>query len=251
LPETLIESELFGAMAGAHSAATRRVEGKVAAAQHGTLLLDEIGELPLTAQAKLLHLLQSKEYFPLGSGQPVRADVRVVAATNTDPEQAVAEHRFRADLFFRLQVMSVRMPSLAERRDDIRELAMHFCACAWERHGLPRVELSRNALRAAEWAAWPGNVRQLAHAVEAAVIRAAGAGSTQVESRHLFPDEADSAESSANLTFQEATRRFQADYLRETLENAQWNVVETSRRLDLARSHVYSLIRSFGLQRKE
>lgn len=250
LPETLVESELFGAMAGAHSAATRRVEGKVAAAQHGTLFLDEIGDLPLTAQAKLLQLLQSKQYYPLGSAQPVRADVRVIAATNTDLEQAVAERRFRADLFFRLQVLPLRVPSLAERRDDIRDLAKYFCANASERYGLPRVELSGNALRTAEWMAWPGNVRQLAHAIEAAVIRAAGEGSTQVESRHLSPDSAEAA-ASESFTFQEATRRFQADFLRETLEKTEWNVIETARRLDLARSHVYNLIRSFGLRRKD
>jgi Nif-specific regulatory protein len=249
LPETLLESELFGAMPGAHSTAARRVEGKVSAAQRGTLFLDEIGELPMTAQAKLLQLLHAKQYFPLGSAQPVRADVRVIAATNTDLEQAVEAHRFRADLFFRLQVLPLRMPSLAERREDIRELAMYFCASAWERHGLPRVELSHNALRTAEWTAWPGNVRQLAHVVEAAVIRAAGEGSTQVESRHLFPDMVESEVCSSNPTFQEATRRFQADFLRECLENTDWNVIETSRRLDLARSHVYNLIRSFGLRR--
>lgn len=250
LPETLLESELFGAMPGAHSTAARRVEGKVAAAEKGTLFLDEIGEVPLAAQAKLLQLLQSKQYFPLGSSQPVAANVRVIAATNADLEQRVAEHRFRADLFFRLQVLPVRVPSLAERREDIRELAQHFCANACERHGLPRVQLSNNVLRTAEWTAWPGNVRQLAHAVEAAVIRAAAEASTQVETRHLFPDSVDSG-ASATLTFQEATRRFQAGFLRDTLEATEWNVIETSRRLDLARSHVYNLIRSFGLRGKE
>jgi Nif-specific regulatory protein len=250
LPETLLESELFGAMPGAHSGAVRRVEGKVAAAHRGTLFLDEIGELPPTAQAKLLQLLHSRQYFPLGSTQPVRADVRVIAATNADLEQAVAEHRFRPDLFFRLQVLPIRVPSLAERREDIRDLARYFCASACERHGLPRVELSNNVLRTAEWTPWPGNVRELAHAVEAAAIRAAGEGSPQVESRHVFPDSANPAASAENLTFLEATRRFQAEYLRETLEDTEWNVIETARRLDVARSHVYNLIHSFGLRRK-
>jgi Nif-specific regulatory protein len=251
LPETLIESELFGAMPGAHSAANKRVEGKVAAAQHGTLFLDEIGELPLTAQAKLLQLLHSKEYFPLGSSQPVRTDTRIIAATNTDLERAVAEHRFRADLFFRLQVLPLRVPSLSERREDIRDLARYFCASACKQHGLPKMELSGNVLRTVEWTPWPGNVRELAHAVEAAAIRAAGEGSQQVEARHLFPDAAGVPASSESCTFQEATRRFQAEFLRETLESTEWNVVETSRRLDLARSHVYNLIRTFGLRRKD
>jgi len=249
LPETLIESELFGALPGAHSTATRRLEGKVESAERGTLFLDEIGELSHAAQAKLLHLLQAKEYYPLGGTKPLRANVRVIAATNTDLQQAVAERRFREDLFYRLQVLPIRVPSLAERREDIPLLAAHFCAQACQRHGLPRLALSPNALRAAESAAWPGNVRQLENAVEAAVIRAAGAHAEQVERAYLFPDAAARPEADAPVTFQEATRRFQGRLLRDALEAESWNVVDTARRLDLARSHVYNLIRAFGLER--
>jgi Nif-specific regulatory protein len=250
LPETLIESELFGALPGAHSTAHRRLDGKVAAAEHGTLFLDEIGDLSLSAQGKVLHLLQLKQYYPLGGARPVAADVRVIAATNVDLATAVAEKRFREDLLYRLQVLPVRVPSLAERRADVRELAVYFCAAACERYGLPRVELSKGALRAAESAEWPGNVRQLAHAVEAAAIRAAGEGARQVEQAHLFPGAATAASGEAPpVTFQEATRRFQSQFLAETLEDAGWNVMEVARRLDLARSHVYNLIRAFGLER--
>ena len=250
LPETLVESELFGALPGAHSTATRRVDGKVAAAERGTLFLDEIGELTPTTQAKLLQLLQSKQYYPLGSAKAVDADVRVVAATNTDLQAAVAEHRFREDLFYRLEVMPIRVPSLAERRDDIPQLAAFFCTSACERHGLPQVHLSRNAIRAAESTAWPGNVRQLAHAVEAAAIRCAGAGELQVERHHLFPEAAvQASDPDAALTFQEATRRFQGRLLRDILDDTQWNIMETARRLDLTRSHVYNLIRALGLVR--
>jgi Nif-specific regulatory protein len=250
LPEALLESELFGAHAGAHSTAARRVEGKVAAAERGTLLLDEIGDLALPAQAKVLHLLQSKQYYPLGSSKPVHANVRLIAATNLDLPRAVAERRFREDLLYRLQVLPVRVPALRERRGDVAELAAHFCAAACERHGLPWVELSRGAIRAAESAEWPGNVRQLGNAVEAAAIRAAGEGAVNVERAHLFPDTAPAlAEESEPVTFQEATRRFQARLLRESLEDHNWNVMEVARRLDLARSHVYNLIHAFGLER--
>ncbi|HYY05262.1 MAG TPA: sigma-54-dependent Fis family transcriptional regulator [Candidatus Limnocylindria bacterium] len=249
LPETLVESELFGALPGAHSTATRRIEGKVESAERGTLFLDEISELSHAAQAKLLHLLQAKEYYPLGGTRPLRANLRVIAATNIDLQQAVAERRFREDLFYRLQVLPIRVPSLAERREDIPLLAAHFCAQACARHGLPRLALSPNALRAAESAEWPGNVRQLENAVEAAVIRAAGAHAERVERAHLFPDSAARPEPDAPLTFQEATRRFQARLLQDALEAEGWNVVETARRLDLARSHVYNLIRAFGLER--
>jgi Nif-specific regulatory protein len=250
LPDTLLESELFGAHAGAHSTANRRVEGKVAAAERGTLLLDEIGDLTLAAQAKVLHLLQSKQYYPLGSSRPVHANIRLIAATNVDLQRAVAERRFREDLLYRLQVLPVRVPSLRERRDDIAALAAHFCGEACERHGLPWVELSRGAIRAAESAEWPGNVRQLAHAVEAAAIRAAGERGASVERAHLFPDSvAHDATEGERLTFQEATRRFQMRLLRDALSDAGWNVMEVARRLDLARSHVYNLINAFGLER--
>src|SRR5207244_2443100 len=121
---------------------------KVAAAEKGTLFLDEIGDLAHPSQAKLLQLLQSRQYYPLGSSRPVPADVRVIAATNVDLDAAVSERRFREDLFYRLQVLPLRMPSLAERRDDIPELAAYFCAAASDRHGLPKLEVSPNAARA-------------------------------------------------------------------------------------------------------
>lgn len=251
LPDTLIESELFGALAGAHSTATRRMEGKVGAAEHGTLFLDEIGDLSLSTQGKLLQLLQSKQYYPLGASQPVEADVRVIVATNQDLRRAVTERRFREDLFYRLHVLPIRVPTLAERRDDVPDLAAYFCTSACDRHGLPRLALSRNAIRAIQAAEWPGHVRQLLHAVEAAVIRAAGSGAQQVEPLHLFPEAGATIQTpAASSTFQEATRQFHERLLRDTLEDTGWNVVETARRLDLARSHVYNLIRAFGLVRK-
>ncbi|MBI1816308.1 MAG: sigma-54-dependent Fis family transcriptional regulator [Deltaproteobacteria bacterium] len=250
IPESLVESELFGALPGAHSTATRRMDGKVAAAERGTLFLDEIGELPLSAQAKLLQVLQSKHYYPLGGTKPERADVRVIAATNTDLERAVAEHRFREDLYFRLAVVPIRVPALAEHREDIADLAAYFCADACERHRLPRLELSRNALRALESAEWPGNVRQLAHAVEAAAIRCTGENVRQVERRHVFPPTAaQSADTPDALTLQEATRQFQARFIRDTLEDAAWSVVEAARRMDIARSHLYRLMNAFGIER--
>ena len=250
LPEGLVESELFGALPGAHSTATRKIEGKVASANGGTLFLDEIGELSHGAQAKLLHLLQAKEYYPLGATKPERANVRVIAAANIDLEQAVAEGRFRQDLLYRLQVLPIRVPSLAERRRDVALLAAFFCAQACTHHGLPQLELSSNALHAAETAEWPGNVRQLEHAIEAAVIRAAGARVRQVERSHLFPESGATSEAEPGTTFQEATRRFQARFLQDALKANGWNVADTARSLDLTRSHVYNLIRAFGLERR-
>ncbi len=253
LPESLLESELFGALAGAHSTATKRIDGKVTAAQGGTLFLDEIGALPPSSQAKLLQLLQSKQYYPLGSSTPVQANVRVIAATNIDLERAVAERQFREDLYYRLHVLPVRVPSLAERHEDLAELAAHLSATACECHGLPHLPLSRNALRAVQTAPWPGNVRQLANLLEAAAIRAAGEHAAQIEASHIFPNPppAKAPEDTLSLTFQEATRVFQQRLLAETLERCDWNVTEAARRLDLTRSHAYNLIRAFGLRRSD
>jgi Nif-specific regulatory protein len=223
----------------------------VAAAEHGTLFLDEVSELALASQAKLLQLLQSKQYFPLGASGSRTADVRVIAATNTDLVSALKAGRFREDLFYRLQVLPVRVPGLRERRDDIPDLARHFCAAAAARHQLPALELSRFAVHALTHAEWPGHVRQLANTVEAALIRASAAGAAAIEREHVFPGRSFAQEETVEtaVTFQEQTRRFQAELLRDTLEEVDWNIAEAARRLDLARSHVYTLIRAFGIER--
>lgn len=250
LPESLVESELFGAMPGAHSTATRRIEGKVAAAEGGTLFLDEISELPLGAQSKLLQLLQSLEYFPLGATKAIRADVRIIAATNVDLREAVGRRAFREDLLYRLQIVPIRVPPLSARREDIADLFRSFCVRSCEAHDVGSLGVSPGALRAAETADWPGNVRQLENAVEAAVIRAAAEGATQIEVRHLFPADVRTS-GEGGQTFQSATRRFQAQLVLRTLEATAWNVVEAARRLDVTRSHLYNLIRAHGLERAE
>lgn len=265
LPETLLESELFGAMQGAHSQASRRVQGKVEAAQGGTLFLDEVADLTLSAQVKLLQLLQSKEYYPLGASRPLTADVRIVAATHTDLRAAVAKKAFREDLFYRLQVVPIRVPSLAEHPEDIAELASHFCRRAVRAHGFPHLTLSLGALRALENTEWPGNVRELAHVVEAAAIRAVAEGVLQIEQKHLFPDPSPGGPPSPDggdrpsgnypavgpQTLQAATRAFQANLVRSVLEEVGWNVTDAAARLDVTRSHAYNLIRAFGLERKK
>jgi Nif-specific regulatory protein len=249
LPDPLLESELFGAERGAHSTATRRTLGKVAAAEGGTLFLDEVGELSLAAQAKLLHLLQAREYHPLGATAAVKANIRVLAATNADLRERVAARQFREDLYYRLHVLPIHLPDLAERRDDIPHLAEHICREVCQRHGFPPLTLARRTLLACREAAWPGNVRELANAIEAAIVRAHGDGSTLVLEHHVFPHAARSSSPAAPATFHEATEQFQRRYLRECLEANQWNVAETARQLDLARSYVYSLIHEYKLTR--
>jgi len=250
LPESLFENELFGAVAGAHSGAVRDVVGKIAAARGGTIFLDEISELAIGAQSSLLQFLQSKTYFPLGAAQSRHSDARLIAASNVDLKRAVAEKRFREDLLWRLDVVTIRLPSLSQRQVDLDDLIDHFCSTVTVRHGLAPIAPSPGARRAIRAAEWPGNVRQLEHTIEAAAIRAAAARSTTLGVQHLFPGRSDS-ESEHSESFQEATRSFQAELLRRTLVACDWNVSECARRLDLARSHVYTLIQSFDLPRED
>jgi Nif-specific regulatory protein len=145
--------------------------------------------------------------------------------------------------------LPIRVPTLAERGGDVPELLAHFCRDACTRHRLARLVPAPSAIRAAEAASWPGNVRQLAHAVEAAAIRAAGEGATQLEARHLFREPASSGVDVGSLSFHEQTRRFQARLLQTTLETCDWNITEVARRLDVTRAHVYNLIKAFGIVR--
>ena len=252
LPEALAESELFGALAGAHSTAKAKIDGKVAAAEGGTLFLDEIAELPLPVQAKLLQLLQSKQYYPLGGSRALTADVRVLAATNDDLDRRVRGRTFREDLFHRLNVLPIRMPSLAERSEDIEPLAAHFCRELGAREGATELRVSAGALQALRLSDWPGNIRQLHNVLHASVIRAIGEGSAVIERRHVFPERgAGDAPGPADqaIDFQEATRRFQAGLLAEALAATDWNVSKAARRLGLPRSTMYNLIRALGVER--
>jgi len=167
----LVESELFGHARGAFTGAVRARSGFVAEAEGGTLFLDEVGELPLAVQVKLLRLLQQREYTPVGESHAVKADVRIVAATNRDLAREVAEGRFREDLYYRLDVIHVRLPSLRERRSDIALLATHFLAAAVERAGRPEITgFAPDALELLAAGDFPGNVRELENVVERAVL---------------------------------------------------------------------------------
>jgi Nif-specific regulatory protein len=249
IPEPLLESELFGAESGAHSTATRRIDGKVAAADGGTLLLDEIAELSLPAQAKLLQLLQSKTYYRLGSRHEVTANVRIIAATHVDLVQAVEAKTFREDLYYRLQVISIRLPSLSERPEDLSLLAQHFCERAQRTHALSVVELSPSALRLIQSSEWNGNMRELANVVERATIRCSARGLLHIEGSDLGLDSRGDRDGATPPTFQAETRRFQAGLVARALDATDWNVSEAARRLDLTRTHLYNLIKSFGLRR--
>jgi Nif-specific regulatory protein len=249
IPEALLESELFGSERGAHSTATQRLPGKVAAAAGGTLFLDEVAELPAGAQAKLLQLLQERQYYPLGASAPVAADIRVISATHQHLKERVAQRQFREDLYYRLNVLPLEMPGLAERRDDIPELVEHFCAEACRRHELRPLRVAHRTIHACQDAMWPGNLRELGNAIEAAVVRAQIDCAETLTERHVFPGIARPEGALASL--HDATREFRRRHVRDALERHDWNVAETARHLELARGHLYSLISDFGLRRRD
>ena len=160
IPRELIESELFGHERGAFTGAQARSAGRFEQAEGGTLFLDEIGDMPMEAQTRLLRVLQQGEYTTVGGRTPIRSDVRIIAATNKDLRQLIRQGLFREDLFFRLNVVPIRLPPLRERTDDIPDLARHFLATA-EREGLPAKTIEPGALEAMQRYRWPGNVREL------------------------------------------------------------------------------------------
>ena len=171
LPATLIENELFGHERGAYTSAEARSTGKFELAAKGTIFLDEIGELPLAVQGKLLRVLQDREFERIGGEKPVKADVRVVAATNRDLEAMVAQGTFRADLYYRIKVVEIRLPSLRDRGPrDISRLARHFVTAAARRHGRMVPSIPAATISALVEYPWPGNVRELENCLESAVV---------------------------------------------------------------------------------
>jgi formate hydrogenlyase transcriptional activator len=174
IPSTLMESELFGCEKGAFTGAVTRTVGRFQAADHGTLFLDEIGDLPLELQPKLLRVLQEKQFERLGSSHTLRADVRIVAATNQDLGRMVKEKKFRADLYYRLNVFPICLPPLRERRGDVRLLAEHFVRKFSEQQGKTVDEIPEELMIALEQHCWPGNIRELQNVIERGVIMTAG-----------------------------------------------------------------------------
>jgi len=184
IPESLMESELFGHEKGAFTGAASRRQGCFELADTGTLLLDEIGEMPALLQAKLLRVIEERAVRRLGSRKEIEVDVRLLAATNRQPQQAVSEGTLRSDLLYRLNVFGIHLPSLRERTEDLPLLAQHLVTQLAEKHNRPARFLSHAALEALQFHSWPGNVRELRNVIERAVIICSG---EQIERHHFAP----------------------------------------------------------------
>jgi two-component system response regulator GlrR len=246
IPEQLFEAELFGHVKGAFTGATQARKGLIQEANGGTLFLDEIGDLPPAVQAKLLRVLQERELRPVGADATVAIDVRIVAATHQDLEAKLADKSFRDDLYYRLNVVQLKIPSLAERREDIPLLAEHLLADpkATHRGGATEVKgFSKEALEFLMAAAWPGNVRQLRNVVEQCAVLA----TTPLIPLSLV-ERALSRDDRALLPFAEARDRFEFGYLTNLLEMTEGNVAQAARLAERNRSEFYKLLNKHELE---
>jgi two-component system response regulator GlrR len=242
IPEQLLESELFGHVKGAFTGATRDHAGLFQEAAGGMLFLDEIGDMPTPLQVKLLRVLQQREVRPIGSTRAVPVDVRVISATHRALDQEIAEKRFREDLFYRLNVVSLSLPPLAERREDIALLASHFLATLSEKYGKSVKGFAPEALELMGRAPWPGNVRQLFNAVEkcVALCQAPLVSVTLVE--RALDRRGEEMES-----LEDARRTFERDYLVRLLKMMQGNVAAAARIAKRNRSDFYTLMKRHDL----
>ena len=247
LPDLLLESELFGHLRGAFTGADRARPGLMREASGGTLFLDEIGETSAAMQVKLLRALQNAEVTPLGADRPVPVDVRVVAATNRDLERMVAEGRFREDLFYRLNVVRLRVPTLAERREDIPDLAAHFLARLAPQTGGKPKRLGRAALRVLLHYDFPGNVRELENLLATAAVFSPG--------EEIRPDDLPLPTAAAGPAVAGESRRAQlraADrrLVEQALRACGYNLSAAARRLGVSRPTLYRWLREYGLARR-
>jgi transcriptional regulator with GAF, ATPase, and Fis domain len=230
IPHELFESEFFGHVKGAFTGAHRDRVGRFQLADGGTIFLDEVGEIPLALQSKLLRVLQESEYERVGDEATHRVDVRVIAATNRDLEQAVAEGRFREDLYYRLSVFPIEVPSLRERSDDVVQLASHFLERACKEFGHRPLTLSRQHAALLKRYAWPGNVRELKNVIERAVILSQGKAlrldlaMPDIVDKGTDGPPADPPESDARVLTETQVRELEKSNLLKALRLTNWRV---------------------------
>ncbi|PSS57843.1 sigma-54-dependent Fis family transcriptional regulator [Pseudomonas sp. BBP2017] len=243
IPETLLEAEFFGTAPGAYTGADRKGRpGKLQLAEGGTLFLDEIGDMPLPLQSKLLRVLQEKEYEPVGSNQMMHSDVRIIAATSTDLTAAMARGEFRADLYYRLNVLPIQVPPLRERLDDLPALSEAILEELASQH-----ELDDEAQALLARHAWPGNIRELRNVLERATLLAdqprLGARDLQAALGDLAPLDV----VAAPMSYKQACAEFERKLLADTLARCAGNVPEAARQLGLGRSTLYKKLVALGL----
>ena len=242
IPEPLLESELFGHVKGAFTGAVANHRGLFQAAHGGTLFLDEIGDMPLPLQVKLLRVLQERLVRPVGASEAIPVDVRILSATHRDLDAAMAEGQFREDLYYRLNVVTLALPTLAERREDIPLLAQHFLSKLADKYDKRLNGFAPDALKALSTAAWPGNVRQLHNVVE----QVSALATTPLIPLSLV-QRALRVPSMEVLNYAQARQRFEHEYLVGLLKLTDGNVADAARLADRNRTEFYRLLQKHGL----
>ena len=246
IPEELIESELFGHVKGSFTGATDDKIGKFQKADAGTLFLDEVGDMSLKTQAKVLRVLEEQRFEPVGSNRAVSVDVRVIAATNKKLEDEISRGAFREDLFYRLNVIPFYVPALREHPEDVPLLARYFLAEFSSAYGKHPRELTAPAIEVLQRYSWPGNVRELRNLLERMVIVVP---QQHIEAHHLPPELFRGARNSSQpySTLHEAREAYERDFILRKLEENQWNMTHTAAALGLERSHLYRKLKSLGI----
>ena len=247
LPETLIESELFGAEKGSYTGAHERKFGKFEAASGGTLLLDEIGDLPLLLQVKLLRVLQDGDFFRLGSSKPLRADARVIAATNRDLERLLREEKFRPDLYYRLNVISIAVPPLRQRKEDIPPLVDFFIKKYAAREGKKITGITREAMEALLHYPFPGNVRELENIIERAAVLGEGEFLTLADLPVFLKEKREEDIMAENLPLTERVKRLEVREIKRALLEANGVKSRAARALGISERMLSYKIKVYGL----
>ncbi len=254
IPSELIESELFGHMKGSFTGAVTDRAGKFEQANGGTIFLDEIGDMSVAAQAKVLRVLQDGVVTRIGGTKPIQVDVRVLAATNKKLEAEIAEGRFREDLYYRLNVVPVHVPPLRERREDIPQLVMHFAQQLARAEGVHLRVITPEAESRLAQLDWPGNVRELRNTVERLLILSTGSRISAEDVDRLVGTAAADQGGIGSLleckTFEEFKQAAERAFLLAKLREHDWNVSETARSLDMPRSNLYKKIERYALTRE-
>lgn len=245
IPENLLESELFGHEKGAFTGAVQRKCGKAELAQGGTLFLDEIGELPLSAQCKLLRFLQDQTIERVGGTQPIKLNVRIIAATNADLKKAMVERRFRDDLYYRLGVVHLTLPPLRDREDDVLLISMAFLKRMSDEMKRKTGGLTCDAVQALRSHSWPGNIRELENKIRHAVVMAK---SLEITSGDLnLSDNNPVNEQVTSLSMKRARQQLESHIVVEALTLHQWNLSRAAKELGISRPTLYRLLQKYGL----
>jgi two-component system response regulator GlrR len=243
IPETLLESELFGHLKGSFTGATADQRGLFVTADKGTLFLDEIGDMPLALQVKLLRVIESREVRPIGASRTVAIDVRIISATHRDLAREKDAGGFREDLYYRLNVVGLKLPSLAERPEDIALLARHFLTMLAPRYGREKPSFAPEALEMLGKARWPGNVRQLYNVVEQSIALCP----TEVIPP-VFVEQAIQVEMHEMTSFEDARKRFERDYLTRLMKLTKGSVSQAARLARRNRTEFYKLLQRHGIE---